>query len=190
MAFRLHPLGLVGFLLLAWFGQGAALAASYNVELLLLRWDQGASRENWSANNGWDTRTRLPEADWRPLPESAWALGSVASALDQTRGRVTPIFHTAWRQQAPNRSNPLEVPVRSEQTTADGRPRVEGSVVTTAGRFLHLELDLLVREPGSAAAGSDPGPRLYRIRAQRKMSRNQLHYIDHPKVGALIRIQR
>jgi len=46
------------------------------------------------------------------------------------------------------------------------------------GRFLHLNVDLLVR--------TDSGS--YRVRSRRKMSANQLHYLDHPLVGILARV--
>lgn len=204
MALRLHPLRALWLALFVLSVQSAAHAASYNVEILLFRWDQGTSNENWSANNGWDIRTQLPEANWTPLPQSSWTLNGAENALDQARGRVTPVFHTAWRQQVPNRTNPQGVPIRSSETAANGLPRIEGSVAATAGRFIHLALDLVLREDASAPSANDPSglgssngirrtgyapePKLYRLKATRKMSRNQLHYIDHPKVGALVRV--
>jgi hypothetical protein len=57
--------------------------------------------------------------------------------------------------------------------------RLTGQIKITRGRFLHLDTDLMLR--GSASNQT------YRIRLNRRMRSNELHYVDHPKLGIIIR---
>ena len=52
----------------------------------------------------------------------------------------------------------------------------------TRGRFLHLDTDLLLRAPDSSQT--------YRVQLSRRMRSDELHYVDHPKLGILIRAER
>jgi len=53
-----------------------------------------------------------------------------------------------------------------------------GTITVWRQRFLHAELDLLLRPAG----GTDE----VRLRQRRKMRSRELHYVDHPKLGVLI----
>jgi hypothetical protein len=82
--------------------------------------------------------------------------------------------HVAWRQVPGGRNS------QTWRWVASGR--LEGLVRVTRGRYLHLDADLVL-----ADAGSDTP---HRIQLSRRFRSDELHYIDHPKVGILIQANR
>ena len=48
------------------------------------------------------------------------------------------------------------------------------------GRYLHLDTDLVLRDAVSAQP--------YRIRLHRRLRSEELHHLDHPAIGVLVRI--
>ncbi len=104
--------------------------------------------------------------------------------------------------------SPLFLPV------APSPPRVEGTVTLVLSRYLHFETDLAYRLPaegtradlpmstesvptpvddptallGSALLGTGPEPApLFSLRETRRMRSNELHYIDHPMFGVIVK---
>ncbi|MCF6353765.1 MAG: peptidoglycan binding protein CsiV [Candidatus Polarisedimenticolaceae bacterium] len=84
-------------------------------------------------------------------------------------------------------------------TTAEP-PDLEGTIRISVSRYLHVELDLLRRIRAAASyssyeqsfeggftAQAQPYNR-YRMQAHRRMRSGELHYIDHPLMGVLIKI--
>ncbi|MCB1724172.1 MAG: hypothetical protein KDJ39_10810 [Gammaproteobacteria bacterium] len=100
------------------------------------------------------------------------ALGPVAYTLNR---RGLPVLeHIAW-QQAPRGRD-------SEAWYSISSGRLSGLVRVTRGRYLHFEADLILRDATSS--------RPYRIRLYRRMRSDEVHYIDHPKLGIVIRADR
>lgn len=79
-------------------------------------------------------------------------------------------------------------------------PDLEGTIRVSVSRYLHVELDLLRRiRPaasypsyeqsfeGGVTEQTQPYNR-YRMQAHRRMRSGELHYIDHPLMGVLIKI--
>lgn len=60
--------------------------------------------------------------------------------------------------------------------------RLSGLVRLTRGRYLHLDADLTVRDARDGAP--------YRARFNRRMRSDELHYVDNPRLGILIRAAR
>jgi hypothetical protein len=106
------------------------------------------------------------------LPATARVLDAVAGTL-RRRG-MTVHEHLAWRMSPGSRSNDTWYWV--------GDGRLEGLVQVSRGRFLHLDLDLLLRP----ADASSP----FRVRLNRRMRSGELHYLDHPRVGILVQAER
>ena len=84
-------------------------------------------------------------------------------------------------------------------TTAEP-PGLEGTIRISVSRYLHVELDLLRRIrsatpypsyeqsfEGGLTEQAQPYHR-YRMQAHRRMRSGELHYIDHPLMGVLIKI--
>ncbi len=78
-------------------------------------------------------------------------------------------------------------------------PSLEGTIRISIKRYLHVELDLIRHiTPPSFAPYEQPfndtlteypqTDNSYRMQANRRMRSNELHYIDHPLMGVLIRI--
>ncbi len=80
-------------------------------------------------------------------------------------------------------------------------PSLEGTIRISVGRYLHVELDLLRRIKTAEPHAIEYAPPLaddytaqtrpyktYRMQAHRRMRSGELHYIDHPLMGVLIKI--
>ncbi len=74
---------------------------------------------------------------------------------------------------------------------------LDGTVKVALGRYLHVYTDLVYREQVSASHAAQPGKHerqpasalyQYRVQNQRRMRSRELHYLDHPLVGVLVRI--
>jgi hypothetical protein len=100
------------------------------------------------------------------------SLGPVAYTLRQ-KGMVIH-EHLAWRQVPRGRN--------SNAWYWIGGGRLGGLIRVTRGRYLHLEADLLLRD----AQSSWP----HHIRLYRRMRSGELHYVDHPRLGILIKAER
>jgi hypothetical protein len=106
------------------------------------------------------------------IPAEARALGPIAYTLSR-RGLVVH-RHLAWQE--------VPAPRNSQAWQWLDAGRLSGLVKVTRGRFLHLDTDLLLRDAGS--------PATYRVQLSRRMRSNELHYIDHPRVGIVIQATR
>ena len=106
------------------------------------------------------------------LPGTGRVLDAVAVTL-RRRG-MTVHEHLAWRMSPGTRS------IDTWYWIGDGR--LEGLVQVSRGRFLHLDVDLLLRP----SDGSVP----VRVRLNRRMRSGELHYLDHPRVGILVQAER
>lgn len=150
-------------------------------------------------------------------PRAPHALTAAAAAMRKAGGyRI--LKHIAWRQ--PSYGERSTRPIRIEAGTSIpaawvaapareiedwraaptaatvperlSRRQLEGSARVHVGKYLHLNLDLLLHRPREA--GNYDGvttidqPRLetVRIRNHRRMRSKEIHYLDHPLVGALV----
>jgi hypothetical protein len=172
MKLPLRPILTCLLLLLA--SQAAAAEKIYDVELILFARGGGSAGEKWPGNPGKpDLKgVRYLKKDaktYRILPKSQWKLGGAFSRLKSKSG-YTPLLHLAWRQPVTSRKEAEPVHLLSSSA-----PGVEGTVKVSVERYLHVDLDLLL---GSG----------YRMRSHRRMRSKELHYLDHPKMGALVLI--
>lgn len=73
--------------------------------------------------------------------------------------------------------------------TAEGW-ELEGTLRFYQSRFLHVEVELLLREPPLRRVGAQDAegsvPKAYRISESRRIRSGQIDYFDHPKFGALV----
>lgn len=181
--------------------QAAAQSRWYKVEIIVFD-EPGApayAEESWPDNPGQPDLSGAVElgggdglgsvdGDSRPgafrlVGSSGFSLRGVYTRLDRS-GQFRPLGHMAWHQPGYSRRNarPAHVVVYSSGIDSSGRrglvPIVDGTVSLSRGRFLHTEVDLLYQPDGEA----------YRLKVSRKMRSNELHYIDHPLFGVLIRV--
>lgn len=172
----------------------------YDIELILFArlGAAAANSEGWPEDPGVPDYSRafaiqeaLTPGALQLLPPGQHLLGAEAARLARS-GRLEPLLHLAWRQPGlePGRAGPVYL--RSAETVDGALPRLEGTVTITRQRYLHADLDLLLRDhrfvPGAGSLfDKRPG---YRFVEHRKMRSGELHYIDHPLAGALIKIEK
>ncbi|MCW8889961.1 MAG: peptidoglycan binding protein CsiV [Sedimenticola sp.] len=174
----------------------------YDIELILYK--QGSSysakSEHWPTDPGspdWSEAVNLvPEASGKQqpyalLPRPDWRLTAAFNALRNTRGELEPLFHQAWRQPVagPKNAKPIYL----------GSPTglFEGVIKISVNRYLHVDLDLLLKNalgntlPATSSEDAlSPSLGSVRVTGKRRMRSGEIHYIDHPMMGALILISR
>lgn len=100
-----------------------------------------------------------------------------------------PLLHAAWEQPAYKRGSAPSIDVAR---VAAPLPRLSGEIAMSLGRYLHLDVRLDL-DPESVVAteqqlGLAAEPPVYRLRESRRMRSRELHFLDHPKFGVLVRI--
>lgn len=186
--------------------QAADSAPWYDVELILFKQNPGSSgaSENWPEDPGspdWTGAVNLqPQSAGRSyslLPRSAWRLNAHYNTL-RSRSGFEPLFHKAWRQQVTTSRAAKSIYLGPDtiRTTGPVPAPFEGLIKISVSRYLHVELDVLLRGANSNRplntpdALASPSRGSIRFQAKRRMRSDELHYIDHPKMGALIMISR
>lgn len=95
---------------------------------------------------------------------------SVAALKRSSRYRV--LRHMRWQQPGISRHRPVPVVIEG--------PGLSGTMSITLGKFLHAQTNIVFND----------GARNHLNQAKRRMRSNELHYIDHPKVGVLVKVTR
>lgn len=186
-------------------------ATWYDVELILFK--QGSpgtgNTEHWPADPGspdWSNSINLVPAGaektdqqqpFTLLPRKDWRLTPVFNALHKTRGEIEPLFHQAWRQPVASSGSAKTINLRSAQLGETTVAPFEGVIKISVSRYLHVDLDLLLKQAtlpptpsNNAEALLSPSYGSVRFTGNRRMRSGEVHYIDHPMMGALILISR
>jgi hypothetical protein len=149
------------------------------------------------------------------VPEGERFLGTEARRIGRSAGREV-LAHLAWRQPFEAEAPAWPVLVLDGDDAA-GTPALVGTVGVALRRYLHAEIDLYRAEPlpvdaaperalpGPAEAPSlpEPGPDAgleaeaepprgtgwVHVQQSRRMRSGELHYLDHPRLGVLLRIE-
>lgn len=136
------------------------------------------------ADEAGETEIPIPASlAFRTVAPELRQLGDEVRRLERARG-IRVLAHLAWRQGfAPEAPGiPVQVLWRDP---VDDEPALLGTVAIDLRRFLHASLDLYWR------VGNPEGEPLWtHVLETRRMRSGELHYVDHPHVGALIRIER
>jgi hypothetical protein len=183
----------------------------YKIELIAFErlGDRSLAGEFWPADPGhpdWaDAVTLQPagsggETAFEQLSPKDYTLGPQSWSLSRERSGVRPLIHRAWVQPIPSGHAARPVYLRSsgsvdvdEGAAGSAAPgstgaRMEGIITLIRNHYVHARFDLLLRRPGTA---TDPqGMRIFRLQASRRLRSGELHYIDHPAMGILIKITR
>lgn len=133
----------------------------------------------WADDAVWADRDN--HADVRPVSDTLLRLNSQADRLRQNGSTI--LLHKAWVQ--PADSNLLVA-------AADGEPLdevypVQALVRLQRDRFIELDATFwrnhINRENRNLAASE-------RLRDQRRLRLDEVHYLDHQSIGALVRVSR
>ncbi len=142
---------------------------------------------------------------WREAFTQAPLTMDAAVRAINRQSHLRPLLHRRWQQAVPPRDAPLAVRLGTDDLppTLAGLPRVEGSVAITVGRYLHAAFDLwyhadtlgmrpLVADGNPADPATVPADPVVvpymQLKESRRMRSGELHYIDHPKIGVVLRI--
>jgi hypothetical protein len=146
-----------------------AAADYYDFEMLIFERPDGGASEFWpDAAETPDTEPTSRRLSDLPAGRSR-ELGPSATSLKKRGLRI--LEHANWRQLPGSRNGGTWYAVEAGRLT--------GRVKVTRGRFLHVHTDLVLRDPASSEQ--------IRITLHRRMRSNELHYLDHPRIGVLIR---
>ncbi|MCP3665690.1 MAG: hypothetical protein GY696_24875 [Gammaproteobacteria bacterium] len=144
-----------------------------------------------------EEKTATVASPFKLLSNDQWRLTAEEKQLKRTKGRVEPLLHLAWRQPVLGKNKAIPIYLRTSETVQSGLPRLEGLITVSVQRYLHIDLDLLLNQSTSRLSSeSESGLLLnddaksFRYTGTRKMRSSELHYMDHPKMGALILISR
>lgn len=166
---------------------GIAFADDYIIELLIFEnLKQATVEEQWQDEFEEPTR-KTPatlNANWQSA--SALQLTNAKAALTRSSS-YRPLLHKAWRQTVSKSRRAVVLPENTSSASGDS---VSGTVIVTKGRYLHLNLDLILNTvPDTAFIGEDyrfgsPATQI-KLQQKRRMRSRKLHYIDHPRFGVL-----
>lgn len=159
----------IAIALLALLLAGNARADAYDFEMIIFERPGVAGEYSAAAGAAPDRAIATATLDASTVGKK---LGPIAYTL-QRKG-MNVLKHVAWRQTPGARG--------SKGWRAIDAGRLSGLVRLTRGRFLHLDVDLQLTDTDTAAP--------HRIKLNRRMRSDELHYVDHPKVGIIIRAER
>jgi len=137
-----------------------------------------------------DWGAALSKSGYVVLPESAWQLGAEEYTLRKTHGRLAPLIHLTWRQPVISRKSARPFYLKSTRNIMDNTPLMEGLAKISVSRYLHVDLDILLRSVPGEAEVYPGGFEVHRFTEHRRMRSGELHYLDHPRMGALIEIRK
>jgi hypothetical protein len=97
------------------------------------------------------------------------------------------LAHLAWRQPFEAEAPAIPVAVLWEDP-ATNTIRLGGTVGVALRRYLHLEVDLHWYEGERPDETGRPVPQWTHVELARRMRSGETHYVDHPRIGALVRV--
>lgn len=166
--------------LLLWaFAQNLLADSSiYDVEVLVFYQPTGSSEQAPALVGSPDLSKAGPLERKGVTLTSGDQLVGVRKRLEQTGYQI--LRHLSWRQSLENGTvpQPFKVTYPEQGDTSSAR-RLMGTIGLGRSNYAILKVDLLLQDGG----------RSYRLEETRRMKRNELHYLDHPKLGVIATIQ-
>lgn len=116
------------------------------------------------------------------------------------------LFHEAWKMHVVGRDRSIPILFQGGDQYGS-RPELQGKIQVSVGRYLHVNLDAYLTQFQKVDHEGDQLPTAHKDQAigpqplfravssahlqqTRRMRSNEIHYIDSPYFGAMIRIQR
>lgn len=193
---RLRRLALALVLLLP----GLAQAERYRVDLIVFADRSGAGGEGPRTvqapvleRSAFPSETaELRAAGIEVLPDTSFGLTDAWTRLRNSRNHQ-PLLRLAWLQKDPPAERGVGLRLRHGEAwsaaTAGGAAGnlypLDGTVALRAGRFLHVDTDLVWTQ-----ADANGELASYRLQEKRRVKRDELHHLDSPRLGVLARVQR
>ncbi len=117
------------------------------------------------------------------VPREQLAYGAIVNRLKRS-GRYRPLVHLGWRQPGLAKTEALPVRIAGSSSAAPDASRVRGTLRLYRSRYLHLEADLVYTRPSAELLAASSR---FALRESRRMRSGELHYLDHPLFGILVR---
>lgn len=186
--------------LLALAAPVAAQAERYRVDLIVFIDRSGPAGESTQPLQLPDVGRALEPFETTPLrnagiellPDEQFGLTQEWQRLKNSRNHQ-PILRLAWLQKDPPAERATSIrlhwgsPFTDVATLSAQRVYpVDGSVALLAGRYLHLDAELVYTQ-ADAEAGE---LRSFRLKERRRLRRDELHHLDSPRLGVLLRATR
>ena len=152
----------------------------------------------------------LDAQSYRWLPEDELLMQTEARRIE-ARDALHILLHGRWIQPVPERTLPEPLLVQTGARVGNTQ-QLEGTMAVTLGRYLHFQATLWYREPalgqqpvdiplGGGFLGGSPFSRIDRpitlpesnqgymlLSQSRRLRSEEVHYLDHPKFGIVVRI--
>ena len=194
-----QPILRVGLVLLALFAPASAMAERYRVDLIVFIDRSAPAGESTQPLQLPDVARALEPYETTPLraagieilPDEQFGLTEQWNRLRNSKNHQ-PILRVAWLQKDPPAERGASLRLHWGNPFTDVSQLgsrmvypVDGSVVLLAGRYLHLDAEMIHTQ--SDASG---GLRSFRLKERRRLRRDELHHLDSPRLGLLVRAQR
>lgn len=172
------------FVILSLFTLAASLPAAptapttlYDIEVLVFENNQPSLEggEVWK-----ETLKESGDIEQAAMPEGAPAPDSTLSQAARTLergGQHRVLVHKHWQQNADIKSDAIPLRLQNANNELDGTLRFYFN------RFLYVELNLTLQD--LRATG---GVKALQLNEHRRVRPQEIHYFDHPRLGALVRV--
>lgn len=149
----------------------------YDIEVLVFENNQ----PGLEGGEAWKEALREPgDIEQAAIPEGAPAPDSTLSQAAKTLergGQHRVLVHKYWQQNADAKSATVPLRLQSPNNELDGTLRFYFN------RSLHVELNLALQDPRATG-----GVTAFQLNEHRRVRPQEIHYFDHPRLGALVRI--
>jgi hypothetical protein len=124
-----------------------------------------------------------------PVPPST---GGAQPDLGAETG-ATPRDGTTATPAAPPETPSAAAPAADSSAGQVTIPEINGTLLLSRARYLHVWADLVFTEPLDRVPGADPSTppttlAHFRMQQHRRMRSGELHYLDHPLFGLLVQV--
>lgn len=128
------------------------------------------------------TQTLLkPVAQYAHTSTGTKSLQTIYHQLQQSK-IYQPFYYQSWQILAS--SNSISLPIAVVEPEAD----LIGWIKIQRSYFLHLIVDLEFSPTNLEFGAPEPVNIIYRLNEKRRVLLNDLHYLDHPKFGAVVKV--
>lgn len=187
----------------------------YQVELIVFARSESNPQEHWPTDVKLAYPENLIglKADGNPsegfllLPASERVLNSQAATLAKS-GSYTLLYHQAWRQMIYGRKTNIAI---SGGKSFGSHQELEGNIALSVGQYLKIQTNLWLTQfvpagtnltetwpelpslPNSSVSDGEKNQdylikRIVKVSQERSMRSNEIHYIDHPLLGIIVKI--
>ncbi|MBU0499016.1 MAG: peptidoglycan binding protein CsiV [Gammaproteobacteria bacterium] len=169
---------LLSLLLMTLWQAALAESSTYDIEVLIFSQSLGSTEQapGFPGTPDMSKAGPLERRGISILPASQ--LAGVRKRLEQS-GAYQVLRHLSWRQELANGTVPQPFRVTYPEQGASGGRRLMGTIALGRSNYAILKADLLLQDNGQS----------YRLEETRRMKRNELHYLDHPRIGVIATLQ-